>query len=134
MAFFFILFRSFAISHSVSRIQGACLLPGLGSGGGGVSRDRALLVDMPATELCTFVPIWPGTRGGRGGFGILIFGNLGGLGALIRAGLREPPTRDVGIGMGEGGADSQSESVSGSGESGFGGGSTSPGTVTFRLR
>ena len=51
MAFFFILFRNFAISHSVSRIQGACLLPGLGSGGGGVSNDRALLVDMPATEL-----------------------------------------------------------------------------------
>ena len=118
----------------MSRIQGACLLPGLGSGGGGVSNDRALLVDMPATELCTFVPIWPGTRGGRGGFGIFIFGNLGGLGALIRAGLREPPTRDVGIGMGEGGADSQSESVGRSGESGFGGGSTSPGTVTFRLR
>lgn len=134
MAFFFILFLNFAISHSVRRIQGACLLPGLGSGGGGVSSDSALLVDIPATELCTFVPTAPGGRGARGTLGIFNFGTFGGFGGFIRAGLRDPPTRDVGIGMGDGGTDSQSESVNGSGESGFGGGSTSPGTVILRLR
>ena len=76
----------------------------------------------------------PGGLGGRGSLGSFSLGILGGFGGLIRPGLRDPPTRDVGIGMGEGGMDSQSESVRGGGESGFGGGSTSPGTVIFRLR
>ena len=110
------------------------MLPGLASAGGGLSNDKALLVEMPATALCTFVPIAPGGRGGRGGFGSFSLGTLGGFGGLIRVGLRDPPTRDVGIGMGDGGMDSQSESVKCTGESGFGGGNTSPGTVTFRLR
>jgi len=96
-------------------------------------------VDIPATALCTFVPIAPGGLGGRDVFGTLIFGALGVLGGLMRPGLlgrlrEDTPTRDVGIGTGEVGKDSHSESVIGGGESGFGGGSTSPGTVIFRLR
>lgn len=98
-----------------------------------MSNDKALLVEIPATALCTFVPTAPGGLGGRGVFGAFNFGVLGSFGGLIRAGLREPPTRDVGIGIGDGGTDSQSESVNGSGESGLGGGSTSPGTVILRL-
>ena len=139
MAFFFIRFRSLAISHSVKRIHGACSLPGLASGGGGSKSDKALLVEMPATALCTFVPIAPGGRGGRGVLGVFGLDCLGALGNLIRPGLLGlprpgTPTRDVGIGIGEGGTDSHSESVVILGESGFGGGSTSPGTVTFRIR
>ena len=115
------------------------MLPGLASGGGGLKSERALLVDMPATALCTFVPIVPGGLGGRGVFGTLILCGLGGLGTFIPAGLIDllcdgAPTREVGIGIGEGGTDSQSESVVSGGESGLGGGKTSPGTVTFRLR
>ena len=110
------------------------MLPGLASAGGGLSSDRALLVEIPATALCTFVPIAPGGLGGRGCLGSFNLGILGAFGGLIRAGLRDPPTRDVGIGMGDGGMDSQSESVKWTGESGFGGGRTSPGTVTFRFR
>ena len=110
------------------------MLPGLASAGGGHNNYRALRVVLPATALCTFVPIAPGGLGGRGGFGSFSLGALGGLGGLIRPGLRDPPTRDVGIGMGDGGMDSQSESVKWIGESGFGGGKTSPGIVIFRLR
>lgn len=115
------------------------MLPGLASGGGGLKSERALLVDMPATALCTFVPIVPGGLGGRGIFGTLILCGLGAFGTFIPAGLIDllrdgAPTRDVGIGIGDGGIDSQSESVVGGGESGLGGGKTSPGTVTFRLR
>lgn len=136
MAFFFIRFLSLAISHSVRRIHGACSLPALASGGGGLSKERALLVEMPAIALCTFVPMTPAGRGGRGVFS---FGTLGGFGGRIRTvavgRFRDAvPTREVGIGSGDGGADSQSESVTGGGESGFGGGRTSPGTVTLRLR
>lgn len=139
MAFFFIRFRNLAISHSVNRIQGAWMLPGLASVGGGLRSERALLVDMPATALCTFVPIVPGGLGGRGIFGTLVLCAFGALGTFIPAGLIDllrdgAPTRDVGIGIGEGGTDSQSESVVGGGESGLGGGNTSPGTVTFRFR
>ena len=133
IAFFFILFRNLAISYSVKRIHGACSLPGFASGGGAGSRDNALLVDMPATWLCTFVPM-PGSLGGRGPRS---FGILGGFGAFSRIGfpfLRDPPTRDVGIGRGEGGIDSQSDAVKEVGESGFGGGSTSPGIVIRFLR
>ena len=85
MAFFFIRLRRRAISHSVRRIQGAWTVPGLASGGGGVSRERALLVEIPATALWTLVPMAPGGRGGRGGLGVLgtfILGGLGGLGSL----------------------------------------------------
>ena len=136
IAFFFIRFLNLAISYSVKRIHGACSLPGLASAGGGLSRERALLVDIPATALCTLVPTIPGTRVGRG---VFCLGCFGGFGGRIRTGavgrLREDaPTREVGIGNGEGGADSHSESVTGGGESGLGGGSTSPGTVTLRLR
>ena len=114
-------------------------MPGLASAGGGLRSERALLVEMPATALCTFVPIAPGGLGGRAALGILILGAFGALGSLMRPGLlgrlREgTPTRDVGIGTGEGGIDSHSESVNGGGESGLGGGSTSPGTVIFLLR
>lgn len=98
-----------------------------------MSNDSALLVEIPATALCTFVPTAPGGLGGRGALGPFNFGILGSFGGRIRAGLREPPTREVGMGIGDGGTDSQSESVKGRGESGFGGGSTSPGTVTLRL-
>ena len=113
----------------------------MASGGGGLSNDSALLVDIPATALCTFVPIAPGGRGGLGGLGA--FGTLGlaGFGAFstfTRPGLTDrlrggTPTRDVGIGIGDGGIDSQSDSVIGGGESGLGGGRTSPGTVILRL-
>lgn len=115
------------------------MLPGLASGGGGLKSESALLVDIPATALCTFVPIVPGGLGGRGVLGTLIFGGLGGLGTFTPAGLIDllrdgAPTLEVGIGIGEGGTDSQSESVVGGGESGLGGGNTSPGTVIFRMR
>ena len=96
--------------------------------------DRALLVEIPATELCTFVPIVPGGLGGRGTFGSFNLGSLGGLGGRIRTGFREPPTREVAIGGGERIADSQSESVNIAGESGLGGGSTSPGMVNIFFR
>jgi hypothetical protein len=67
-AFFFIFFLSTAISYSVSLNQGAHLLPGRASGGGGERRASALLVEIPAIELCTFVPE-PGIRArGLGGF------------------------------------------------------------------
>jgi len=123
----------------VSRIHGACSLPGLASGGGGSSKERALLVEIPATALCTFVPMTPGGLGPRGILRSFILGGFGGLGSLILPGLLDllregAPTRDVGIGTGDGGNDSQSETVLGGGESGFGGGRTSPGTVTFRAR
>ncbi len=140
-AFFFIRFRSLAISHSVSRIHGACSLPGLASGGGGSSKDSALLVEIPATALCTLVPITPGGLGPRGILGSLILGlgSFGGLGGFTSAGLSDrfrngAPTRVVVMGIGDGGNDSQSDTVLGGGESGFGGGRTSPGTVTFRPR
>lgn len=61
-AFFFICFLSTAISYSVSFIHGAHLLPGLASGGGGANWASALLVEMPAIELWTFVPRTPGGR------------------------------------------------------------------------
>ncbi len=109
-------------------------MPGLASGGGGVRSERALLVDIPATELCTFVPIAPGGLGGLGALGSFSLGILGGFGGLIRTGFREPPTRDVAIGGGERIVDSQSESVNIAGESGFGGGSTSPGIVNIFFR
>lgn len=118
------------------------MLPGFASGGGGVNKESALLVDIPATALWTLVPIAPGGLGGLGGrgvFGVFDLGGLGGFGVLMRYGLIErlregAPTRDVGIGIGDGGWDSQSESVKGGGESGFGGGRTSPGIVILRIR
>ena len=116
-------------------------MPGFASDGGGLNKDRALLVDIPATALCTFVPIAPGGRGGRDSFvafGARIIGGLGGLGTFSRPGfdrlLEGAPTREVGIGKGDGGTDSQSDSVMGGGESGLGGGRTSPGTVILRFR
>ena len=98
-----------------------------------MSKDRALLVEIPATALWTFVPTAPGGLGGRGVFGTFNLGTFGILGGLIRMGLRDPPTRDVGIGSGEGGIDSGSECVIAE-SSGLGGGRTSPGTITLRLR
>ena len=123
------------------------MLPGLASAGGGVSSERALLVEMPATWLCTLVPTCPGGRGGFGGRGVfgslctlgtLIFrglGGFGGFGVLLWFGWEcdshrtaVPPTRATGGRTGELGGESDSESVY-KGESGFGGGKTSPGTV-----
>ena len=79
-AFFFIFFLRTAISYAVSLNQGAYLLPGLASGGGGDSLAKALLVDIPAMELCTLVPE-PGTRtralGGFGALSLLSFNLLG---------------------------------------------------------
>ena len=83
----------------------------MASGGGGVSKDKALLVEIPATVLCTFVPTAPGGRAGRGGFGSFSLGNLGGFGGFSRMGLRDDPTRDVATGTGESIEDSRSESV-----------------------
>jgi len=61
-AFFFICFRSTAISYSVNFFHGAHLLPGFASAGGGASWASALLVEMPAMELWTFVPSTPAAR------------------------------------------------------------------------
>jgi hypothetical protein len=72
IAFFFICFRRRAISHAVSFNQGIHLLPGWASSGGGVSCARALLVEMPATALWTFVPMTPTWRC-FGCLGILTF-------------------------------------------------------------
>jgi hypothetical protein len=78
MAFFFICFLSTAISYSVSLNHGWKRLPGKESFGGGESLASALLVEIPATWLCTFVPMVPVGRG-REGFGtlmLLLFGIL----------------------------------------------------------
>ena len=61
-AFFFICLRNTAISYSVSFFHGAHLLPGFASAGGGASWASALLVEMPAIELCTLVPSTPAAR------------------------------------------------------------------------
>jgi hypothetical protein len=78
MAFFFICFLNTAISYSVSFSHGAYTLPGFASAGGGDSWARALLVEIPATWLCTFVPMTPGgrTRADLGVFGLPLFGLL----------------------------------------------------------
>jgi hypothetical protein len=89
-AFFFMRFRSLASSYLVSSSQGACFLsPGTTSGGGGVHSRSALLVDIPATALCTFVPIEPGGRGVLIDFGNLILDEL--LGLLTNLILPTPP-------------------------------------------
>jgi hypothetical protein len=84
-AFFFIFFLRTAISYSVSLNQGAHLLPGLASGGGGDRRASALLVDIPAMELCTFVPE-PGMRArDLGCFRVLSLGCFSLLGVPTRS-------------------------------------------------
>ena len=72
-----------------------------------MSRDSALLVEIPATALCTLVPITPGGLGGLGCRGVLGTLSLAGFGAFETLGLLDllragTPTRDVGIGTGDG--------------------------------
>src|SRR5262245_3919781 len=62
--FFFILFRNLVISHSVRRSHGKCSLPIFAFSGGGFNKAKALLVDVPAAAVCTFIPV-PGGRDAR---------------------------------------------------------------------
>ena len=139
MAFFFIRLRSFAISHSVSLIQGIHMLPLTAVSGGGLRASRAFEVLMPASEECAFVPGCPGGRGALLGVnGLLLVFSLSGLGGL---GVRERGRGVVGFSVRTGGSSTggdtrgevQSLMVS-MGALGSGGGRTSPGTMTFLPR
>lgn len=111
LMFFFIFFRSFHISQSVSRTHGLCSPPTLASSGGGVGILYGPVV----------------SRGVRGSFGVLTSFNFGDAGLFC--GLLDVAP------LGDPGSVSQSDcSVLAMGESELIGRRTSPGTVIGRLR
>lgn len=132
MAFFFILFRSVAISYSVNLFHGSHFEPFATSGGGAVRAIKAFDVLIPATAECAFVPEEPGTRT-RGVFWVVSLGSVAGLGSFgVFGGLPVVGLlRDLSW-LGErGGGEGEGEKSDGGEESGFGGGRTSPGTMIF---